>query len=190
MLNMQSLKIILAAVIVMIATNFLTSCSLQRSSSVGIERLEQAQELKKSVSMELQEIKGAGDINVRILLINPEGKAITSAQTWLAFNPDVLEGLKIDTQNSAFELTAPYDNDFDQNLGLVMIGRSSQKALKDTEIVVADLSFKRVGQGAAMIDAYDYKHDLSGHVSANVMEGNTPYNILLTPVSPLFSSNQ
>jgi len=191
MINKQSLKIVLAAVVVMFATNFLTSCDSQESLPIGVQRLEMVQEFKKTVSMELIDLSNEeGEVNIRIILKNPENSEITSAQTWFSFNPAVLEGLSISTDESDFDFTAPYDQDFDQATGLVMIGRSSADPLSDAEIVVADISFKKVGDGAVMIESYDYKQDLSGHTSVNMVDGETPYNLLLKPKSPLFTTNK
>jgi hypothetical protein len=187
---MQSLKIILAAAIIIFASNLLTGCAPQGPSAIGIKRIESAQEFKKTVRLKLVDISGEEAPELRIILENPEGKAITSVQAWLSFNPDVIKGLAINTDESAFELTAPYDNDFDQEAGLVMIGRSTETALSDAEIVVADVSFERVGEGALMIEAYDYRNDLEGHTSANMVKDRTPYNILLKPDSPLISITQ
>lgn len=188
---MQSLKIIIAAAIVMFMSNILTSCSLQSPSEVGIQRLEEAQQYKKTVELKLEVTEAeAGRIMVRVLLDNPEGKPLTSAQTWFTYNPEVLQGVEIRTADSAFELVAPYDNDFDQEGGLVMIGRSTAEAVTETYIVVADIVFTRVGPGAAMIEAYDYQIDLEGHTSANMVLDENPYNMLLKPDSPLLIINE
>jgi len=182
---MSSLKIIIAAAIVLVASNLLVGCSA-KPSEVGIKRIEAAQEMKKTVSLYLVAVEDAADdAVVKVVLDNPERKPITSVQAWLAYNPDVLNGVELNTESSAFDLEAPYDNDFDQAAGLVMIGRSSGKAVRDTKIVVAEVHFERTGDGAAMIEAYDYKQDLMGHTSANMMKDGEPLNILLKPQSPL-----
>ena len=66
-----------------------------------------------------------------------------------------------------------------------MIGRSSAKPVRDEKIMVAEIHFERTGEGAAMIEAYDYRQDLTGHTSANMMQNGTPVNILLKPQVPL-----
>ena len=182
---MSSVKIIIAAAVVLIASNLLAGCSSEPSET-GIQRLQEAQEMKKTVSLYLVAAEDSTDeAVVQVVLDNPEREPITSVQAWLAYNPAVLKGISLDTENSAFELQAPYDNDFDQEAGLVMIGRSSGRAVRDEKIMVAEIRFERTGEGAAMIEAYDYRTDLTGHTSANIMRDGTPVNVLLKPQSPL-----
>lgn len=183
---MNSLKIIIAAVLIIAASNMLVGCTPKESSEVGVKRIEEAQEMKKTVNLYLVAVKDTtNEAVVQLVLDNPEKKPITSVQAWLAYNPSVLKGVKIDVEQSAFELKAPYDNDFDQESGLLMLGRSTAKATKDNKIVVAQIHFERVDEGAAMIEAYDYRQDLTGHTSVNTMIDGAPVNILLKPQSPL-----
>ncbi|MBU0705611.1 hypothetical protein KJ657_05435 [Patescibacteria group bacterium] len=190
-MNLKSVKILIAAAIVVISANLLAGCSPKNVSEAGMERIAEAQEMKKTVKLSLVQVK-ADDKGfvLRLMLDNPEKKPITSLQAWLAYNPDDLKGISIDTAVSAFELTAPYDNNFDNEAGLMMLGRSAVSAVNDKEIVVADLHFGRVSDGVAMIEAYDYKQDLTGHTSANMMLDGAPVNILLKPQSPLLILNQ
>lgn len=180
---------------VVLATSALTGCTSEKeakneSRNVGVQRIAEAQEMVKTVGLLLTEVEGKEDITLRLTLSNPEKKPITSVQAWLAYNPDVLEGVTIDTKNTAFDIVAPYDNNFDQVAGLVMIGRSSADPVTDKEIVIADLHFKRIGEGAAMIEAYDFRQDLEGHTSANMMLDGLPVNILIKPQTPLLIINK
>lgn len=186
MISKQSIKVLIAAGMVMLATNALAGCTPDGEvSEVGAERIAAAQEMRKTVSLLLTEAEVGEDIVVRLVLDNSEKKPVTSVQAWLTYNPDVLKGVSIDTKNSAFELMAPYDNDFDHEAGLMMLGRSSATPVEDEEITIAEIHFERVGEGAAMIEAYDYRQDLTGHTSANMMLDGVPMNILLKPQSPL-----
>lgn len=181
---MNSIKVILAAVIVLIISNLLVACSSQGVSQVGVQRIKEASELKKTVELKLEEQVGT-DVHLKLILENPEQMPISSAETWLAYNPELLTGLEVDTTNSVFELTAPYSNEFDNAAGLVMLGRSTATPITDAEILVAELRFKKLTDGVAMIESYDYKHDLGGHTSVNMMVDLDPVNILLRPDSPL-----
>jgi hypothetical protein len=51
-------------------------------------------------------------------------------------------------------------------------------------INVAEVVFELATDAVTMVDFYDYKTDLSGHVSVNIMLDGTPYNVLLAPESP------
>ena len=188
---MKSIKILIAGAMVMLVTSALTGCASEQSaSSVGAQRIAEAQEMIKTVTLSLTQIEDEKDIVVRLSLNNPEKKPITSVEAWLAYNPSVLEGGSIDTNNTPFEMVAPYINGFDQAFGLVMLGRSNSEPISDKEITVADIHFKRIGEGAAMIEAYDYRQDLEGHTSANMMVDGTPFNILLKPETPLVIINK
>lgn len=187
---MQSLKILIAAAVVLFVSNVLTGCSPQGVSEVGVSRIVDAQQMKKTVNFVLEEAVGDEDVVLKLKLNNPENRPITSVQAWLTYNPDVLKGVSIGAEDSEFELQAPYDNDFDHEAGLVMIGRSSAVPVLDGEPLVAEVRFERVGEGAAMIEAYDYRQDLTGHASANIMFDGQPLNLLLKPESPLLIINQ
>ncbi len=187
---MNSVKILIAAAMILIATNMLSGCAPKNVSEVGVERIEAAQEMKKTVSLSLTEVEGEDDIVVQLALQNPEKKPVTSVQAWLAYNPNTIKGLSIDTKASAFELMAPYDNDFDHDLGFVMLGRSSATPESGKEIMIAEIHFEKTADGAVMIEAYDFKQTLLGHTSANMMLDGDPINILLKPQSPLLIINQ
>lgn len=182
---MQPFKIVLAAAVIIFASNVLTGCSPQGVSRTGIDRIEEAQEFRKTLHLSLREVSGRDDISVRVVLVNPENRPITSVQSWLSYNSRVVQGLNIRTEESPFDIVAPYDNTFDDEAGLVMIGRSSDAPIDAEEIVVAEITFERVGEGTVMFEAYDYTNDLSGHTSANMVVDETPYNLLLKPESPL-----
>lgn len=187
---MKSIKILLAAIMIMFASNLLAGCASKNMSEAASQRIMEAQAMKKTVSISLDTItsEDKNTLTLRLTLNNPDHKPITSVQSWLSYNPDVLKGLSIDTKESAFKLTAPYKNDFDPTAGLVMLGRSNASPIADSEITVAELHFQKVGQGTAMIEAYDFRQNLEGHTSVNMMLDGVPANILLKPATPLFIS--
>ena len=80
--------------------------------------------------------------------------------------------------------SAPYDNGFDNEKGLVMIGRASSTKQFKKSLKVATVTFDIISEGTLMIDSYDYRNDLSGHTSANSLIDGKPYNILIKPNSP------
>jgi len=189
-MKMNSIKILIAAVMIMLASNVLVGCTAKDVSEVGVERIKAAQEMKKTVNLSLIEVEDEDNLALRLILDNPEKKPVTSVQAWLAYNPDVLQGVLIDTKVSAFELMAPYNNDFDEATGLLMLGRSTSSPVSDESITIAEIHFDKVADGAAMIEAYDYRQDLTGHTSANMMLDGVPINILLKPQSPLLIINK
>ncbi len=189
---MNSFKIILAALVLFIASNALNGCASQEStpltmSELGMARIDAAMELKKTSEIMLKEISRKGnEINFQLVLNNPNQQPITSVESWLSFNPDLVKGLDFKPNEEKFNLTAPYANGFDQERGLLKFGRSSTTPLSDASLILADFSLQLISDVPVMIEAYDYQDDLSGHNSANMMKGEKPVNILLKPSSPLY----
>ncbi|MBN1258965.1 hypothetical protein JXA05_04385 [Candidatus Peregrinibacteria bacterium] len=186
---MKPSKIIIAAAVLIFLSSFLSGCALIPGQdtvrpAAGQEKIQALKQVKKSVSMKLFTEKIADEVKVRVVLQNPERKPIISAQSWLSYNPALLTGLKVDATDSPFALSAPYENAFDGINGVVMVGRSNNAPITDPSITIATVTFSMKTRGTAMVDVYDYKSDLSGHASANVIEEGIPYNILLKPQSP------
>lgn len=192
---MNSAKIIIATVVIILLTSILSSCSSEQIVSNGqalvndqaspAEVIKMARELTKEVSINLESEIEDNTVVVKIMLDNPENKPITSVESWLSYNPKALKGVSVSAENSPFEFTAPYNNTFDNEMGLLMIGRGSNKPINDKEILVAELTFEILSKGTTMLDVYDYKQDLSGHASVNMMYNGFPYNILIQPQSPV-----
>lgn len=184
---MKSIKILIATALIMFASNALAGCTPKSASEAGIQRIAEAQEMKKTVILSLRKADDQNGLTFDLMLLNPDEKPLTSVQTWLSYNPDLLKGVSIDTSASAFGLTAPYVNDFDQEAGLLTLGRSNASPVSDKEIRVARVYFEKRHDGVVMIEAYDYRPDLEGHTSANMMVDGSPVNVLLKPQTPLFA---
>jgi len=197
---MKPKNIAIATLLILIASTLLNGCETIKlstekkpaaSENVGAPSASQIQELvkkaeavKKEVKMVFEADKGDNQLTVKIKLDNPNQKPITSVQAWLSFDPQILQGKKLNTADSAFALVAPYDNAFDNTNGLVMLGRSNQKPITDKTITVADVVFDLVKNETVMLEVYDYRDDLNGHTSANTIVDGKPYNVLIKPESP------
>ena len=186
---MKPVNIIIAAATLIIITGLLSGCTLvskqePAQKSVAAANIELAAKAKKDVSIRLSADKQGKEVTVKIVLDNPNEKPITSVQSWLSYAPEALKGVKINVVDSPFELTAPYDNTFDSVNGLVMLGRSSGTPVTLKTINVAEVVFELEANTTTMVDFYDYRDDLSGHVSANMLVDGVPYNVLIAPTSP------
>ncbi len=186
---MKPVNIIIAAATLIIITGLLSGCTLvskqePAQKSVAAANIELAAKAKKDVSIRLSADKQGKEVTVKIVLDNPNEKPITSVQSWLSYAPEALKGVKINVVDSPFELTAPYDNTFDSVNGLVMLGRSSGTPVTLKTINVAEVVFELEASTTTMVDFYDYRDDLSGHVSANMLVDGVPYNVLIAPTSP------
>ena len=157
---MKPKDIIIATALILTLSNFLTGCQLIESNDEvttkpaaeesmkkevkkpripqrAQELIEKAKEVKKEVKMTFETEEKEGQIEVSIYLENTAEKAITSVQAWLSFNPELIEGVKMKASDSAFTLPAPYKNGFDNESGLMMLGRSNPDVLTDTKIFIA-----------------------------------------------------
>jgi len=193
---MKAKDILIATALILTLTSLLNGCALvpaqevsetTRPAASGInvgELAEKARAAQKNVDLAFKTERENGQVAVTISLDNPENKPVTSVQSWLSFDPDRLYGKEIKTDDSAFSLMAPYDNTFDNENGLVMLGRANPEPLTAKTIKVAEIIFDVKGEGATMLDVYDYQDDLSGHASANSLIEGKPYNLLKKPNSP------
>lgn len=187
---MNSTKIIIATAVIFILGSLLTGCAKnEKEISEIAPGLKLAAEVKKDVELQLLTERKENTVFVKLVLFNPSNKPITSAQTWLSFNPQGLRGQKIDLTKSPFTLTAPMENTFDPEKGFLKLGRGSEKPISDRHIAVAEVAFDVLSEGTHMINVYDYKPDLSGHASANVLLDGKPYNLLLKPKTPALIIN-
>lgn len=201
---MKPKDIVIATAMILIAASFLSGCSLlsgeqaesrpsaemtqaQKKPSIPkrtAELLKTVQAVQKEVKLKLSVAREVAEAKVKIELENPEKKPVTSTQLWLSFDTKRLQGKTINTDGSAFELPAPLANEFDNENGLVMLGRSNPDPLTDELIYVAEITFDISGEGATALDVYDYRDDLSGHTSVNTVIDNNPYNLLIKPETP------
>jgi len=188
---MKSIKLIVATAILILVSTYLTSCKLMtpkaevtETTLTPAESIEQAVKVIQDVTMRLSADRDNSQVIVKIVLDNPNGKSITSVESWLSYDPDALKGERINVVDSPFDFTAPYDNTFDEVNGLVMLGRANSEPITTKTINVAEVVFELLEDGTTMIDTYDYQSDMSGHVSANMLLDGVPYNVLLKPESP------
>ncbi len=186
---MNSFKRLLATGIIHFSSSLLGGCgndveNPESTLDPAVARVQAAQEIKKTVSFLFEQKEVENQMKLSIYLDNPEEKPITSVQSWLTFNPELLQGLEVEVDESDFVLPAPYENGFDNKNGLLKVGRSAQGSVSDKKLLVAEVYFQPLRSGVAMVDVYDYKMDLSGRASANMVLDGVPYNLLMKPDVP------
>jgi hypothetical protein len=121
------------------------------------------------------------NLTVSIQIKNPSAQAVISVQSWLKYDPAILKGKKINTDGSPFDFVAPGENTFDDQQGLVKIGRSSTGGgSTESDIIVAEVSFERLSNQATTISFYNFQVDSSGNTSVRVFADGFPVNILKT----------
>jgi hypothetical protein len=190
--QMKAKELVISTALILLLGSLLAGCEVTAPKSEATAKKTAIEEfvlravaVKKEVKLSLKADRQGKQIKVTVNLENPNLKPITSVQAWLSYDPAKLQGKSVEAKDSAFDLMAPYNNTFDNQNGLVMLGRANTKPVKEKTIKVAELTFDVAEGGAVILDAYDYQEDMSGHVSANVLTDGKPFNILVKPDSPL-----
>lgn len=177
-------KIILNILIALL----LTGCSnpAQPTKTDLQQSVELTQSLQKTIKANISQIKNTEtSVTLEIFLENPESRQVVSAQTWLAYNPWDLRVVRIETNESDFDISAPGESDFDQTLGLIKLGRSKKQGFLDQKkIQMAQVVFEKLRPGFTNVDFYNYQEDLSGNTNVNINLNDQVYNLLQKPNSP------
>jgi len=190
---MKPKDIVIAAILIIIIASLVSGCGTTQKSANQVQpvvsgsvqnAVKKAAAVGKNIKMDFISEKSDNQVKVKIYLDNPSAQPVTSVQSWLSFDPNVISGKEINTKNSEFSLSAPYEQDFDNTNGLVMLGRSNPTPVTDKKLFVAEVIFDLLKNETVMVNAYDYRDDLTGHTSVNMMLDGKPYNILQKPESP------
>lgn len=121
------------------------------------------------------------EFTVDVMLKNPGLQNIISVRSWLEYDSEALEGVSVNTDTSPFTLSAPGENEFSAEEGLLKIGRSNVAGgFNQAEAKVATVYFKVKTSFAASseIKPYDYQTTELGHTSVNIIDQGFPVNIL------------
>ena len=118
-------------------------------------------------------------VAVSINIKNPSQQKIVSVQSWVKYDASILQGEKIETQDSPFDFVAPGENTFVEQDGLIKIGRSSiSGGSQDEDVFVAKIIFKKLSAQKTELSFYDFQVDNAGHTSVRVFKEGYPVNVL------------
>lgn len=88
-----------------------SACTSKQAKIPSVEisdQIQSAQNVAQNVSLNLVSTQMAPkNFKISVLIDNPEQKPLTSARTWLSYNPEDLRIIQINTKNSDFNLAAP-----------------------------------------------------------------------------------
>ena len=122
---------------------------------------------------------GESQVSVSIHVANPSQQMVKSVQSWLKYDPSVLKGLSIDTNDSPFDFVAPGENNFDDTKGLVKIGRSTlEEGVNTQDIFIANVTFQRLTSAQTDISFFNFQVGNESNTSVRVFDGGFPVNIL------------
>lgn len=123
----------------------------------------------------------SSSLTISIHVKNPSHQEIKAVQSWLQFDPNVLKGVKIDADTSPFDFVAPGENNFDNQTGIVKIGRSTMASgITVDDIFVANVQFERLSTKTTEISFYNFKVGSDSNTSVRVFEDGFPVNVLQT----------
>jgi len=125
-----------------------------------------------------------GDIlDIDIVLQNPSSQSIQSIQSWIAYDPAVLQGRDVRIVDE-FPLVAPGEQAFSPEQGLVKIGASNVRGgMDEQEFVFARLQFDVIAEIDSLIPIRFHEFSLlgqEGRTKALVIESGRTVNVLKT----------
>ncbi|MBI3336050.1 fibronectin type III domain-containing protein [Candidatus Peregrinibacteria bacterium] len=127
-------------------------------------------------------------LDMDLVLIQDNGLPINRIRTWLAYDPNILDGDLLET-NTDFPDTAPGEHDFAPSEGYIKIdiSVSGTNEKQDTEIILARIRM-RVRQStvpSTPISFYDVAQGTDGHTMVISGEGTDARNILFPELGSL-----
>ena len=127
------------------------------------------------------EARVGDEFDVQIVVKNPGLQNIISVRSWLSYDPNILEGVGVDTDDSPFTLSAPGETEISNDDGLIKLGRSNISggyAQAEAKVATVRFKVKTPFAVAAAVEAYDYQITELGHTSVNIVDQAFPINIL------------
>lgn len=196
---MKSKDLIIATALILIVLSLLSSCTFVENNvkdipvqtkntkldkSQILEKMALVKKLSRDVDLNLEYKKENKNILVKMSLNNPSKKPIQSAETWFSFNPELLKVKSVDASLSDFNLPAPYKVNFDNEKGLLMIGRSNKSSINKENINLVQVNFELLKDESTTLNAYNYNPNLTGNSSVNIVYKGKVYNVLKEPKIP------
>jgi len=134
------------------------------------------------------EVLSTGDIlDVDLYVDNADGLSFQRVRAWIVYDPNVLEGVRIDLAPD-FSLPTPGENDFFPNEGYVKIGASAAGELSGGKTVVARIQFRvlDVSVGSTVLSFFDAQSGADSRTGVFVGVPGTETNLLSLDPSQLF----
>ncbi|HLC76474.1 MAG TPA: cohesin domain-containing protein [Candidatus Peribacterales bacterium] len=122
-------------------------------------------------------------VDVDVVLQNPSKHPLQSVQSWLEYDPKIIEGTDVRISDH-FPLVAPGENTFSEDAGLVKLGASNvEGGMVDSEIVFARVTFRVLKESTSVADITFHEFSLlgqEGKTKALVIEEGRTVNVLKT----------
>lgn len=120
-----------------------------------------------------------------LVIENPKREMITSVRAKLKYDPQMIEIVDLDTEESDFPLAAPGENDVNKEEGSIIIGRSFMGGSKsDLEFLVASITVQPLVPGSR-IEFMNYQDSELGDTGIFFTSGITTENRLKEEPNPL-----
>jgi hypothetical protein len=133
------------------------------------------------------ELKKIGDeLDMDLVIVNPQLKSISRVRGWIAYDPTILQGISVELQPT-FGVPTPGESDFDVENGLIKIGASSQTPSSAAVIKVARIKMKVIStpSKSTVLSFDDVTGSVDSHSAAIVTTGGQEANVLPSALGSL-----
>ncbi len=133
------------------------------------------------------DIMMSGDtLDMDLVVRNPNNTSISRVRAWLAYDPNLLDGIEIKT-DSGFTMPDPNEELFLPDDGYIKVGASTEPSLNAVTVVVARIIMKiRPGAtGQTVISFYNASTDPQSETAVISKSSGQEQNLLHPPVGSL-----
>jgi hypothetical protein len=133
------------------------------------------------------ELKKIGDeLDMDLVIVNPQGKPVSRVRGWIAYDPTILEGVSVEML-PAFPVPTPGEADFDAQNGMIKIGASTQGAVSTSVIKVARIKMKVLStpSNSTILSFDDVSGSVQSHSAVITTGGGQEANLLPSTLGSL-----
>lgn len=131
-------------------------------------------------------LKEGDPLDMDLIIHNPAGKPVERFRAWIAFDPSVVEGEKIDI-SKFFPTPMPGETDFSTADGYIKVSGSADTAQTAATIIVAHIRMHvlKSSLSSSPVTFYDASGSATSHTGVFVKNGSDETNICSTTLGTL-----
>ena len=119
-----------------------------------------------------------GDIlDIDVVIQNPGTQPIASAKAWINYDPNILEGIQVDINETVFPLITPGEEDFFPREGYIKIGAESTLETREShfwvQIARIQLRIKKTNPTGTVLSFYNVQQGGNTSINGVSDSGNT-----------------
>lgn len=142
--------------------------------------------VKDPTSRQTGVLEEGDELDMDLVIVNPDRKAISRVSGWIAYDPTILKGEDIEI-SSVFGIPTPGESDFDEDNAVIKIGASTANPAKSAVIKVARIKMKVVDVPAnqTVLSFDDISSSTDSKVAVISGEGAQETNLLPSTLGSL-----